>query len=189
VAQDSRNSAAGTFLKNLASGGVSIIPMVGPFLKEAIFGTINEIGAKAEAAKVDRALSDIQSTLKGQSADITDIADVLDRLNATADFGDETRSLVSDLAAVMRDVETAPVSGRLEQAVINFRISLIDRLNGLTNTDLNQLIVTLPGASGYVSSQGNPRDRVAALIEWAEGATGPGLAQLATLVQRRFSNL
>lgn len=185
MAQGNRNSAAGTFLKNLASGGMSIIPVVGPLLKEAIFGTINEIDAQAEAAKVDRALSDIQSTLEGQSADI---AEVLDRLNATADFGDETKALVSDLAAVMRDVETAPVSGRLEQAVINFRISLIDQLNGLTNTDLNQLIVTLPGASGYVSRQGNPRDRVAALMEWAEGATGPGLAQLAMLVRRRFPN-
>ena len=55
MTQDNRNSGTGIFLKNLASGGVSIIPVVGPFLKEAIFGTINEIDAKAEAAKVDGA--------------------------------------------------------------------------------------------------------------------------------------
>ncbi len=57
MAQDNSNVGTRPFLKNLASGGVSIIPVIGPLLKAAIFDTLNEIDAKAEAAKVDSTLA------------------------------------------------------------------------------------------------------------------------------------
>ena len=181
MAQDNRNVATRAFMKNLASGGVAIIPVIGPFIKAAIFDTLNEIDAKAEAAKVDSTLADIQSSLQGQSADI---AELLDRLNEAAGFRDETKTLVDDLGAVMRDAETAPVSELLEQSVISFRISLIEQLNGTSNAGLNQLITALPGASSNVANQANKLDRVNQLIEWAESNTGPGMDQLVLAGQR-----
>ncbi len=181
MAQDNRNDGTRTFWKNLASGGVSIIPVVGPLLKAAIFDTFNEIDAKAEAAKVDSALAGIQSSLQGQSADI---AEVLERLNTAAGFRDETKTLVDNLGAVMRDPEAAPVSEQLEQGVINFRISLVEQLNGATNASLNQLVAVLPGGTSNVSTQAVKLDRVNQLVEWAESTTGPGLDQLVLAGQR-----
>ena len=39
MAQDNRNDGTRIFWKNLASGGVAIVPVVGPLLKAAIFDT------------------------------------------------------------------------------------------------------------------------------------------------------
>ena len=187
MAQDNRNDGTRIFWKNLASGGVAIVPVVGPLLKAAIFDTFNEIDAKEEAAKVDSTLADIQSSIQGQSADI---AELLERLNTAAGFRDETKTRVDDLGAVMRDAETAPVSELLAQAVINFRISLIEQLNGATNASLGQLVTALPGASSNVADRANKLERVNQLIEWAESNTGPGLDQLVLAGQRLklFSN-
>ena len=182
MAQDNSNVGSRAFWKNLASGGVAIIPVVGPLLKAAIFDTFNEIDAKAEAAKVDTALASIQSDLQDQSADI---AEVLDRLNTSAGFRDETKSLVDNLGAVMRDAEKAPVSEQLEQAVINFRLSLIEQLNRVSNASLDQLVTALPDGSSNVSNQAIKLVRVNQLVEWAESSTGPGLDQL-VLAGRRL---
>ncbi len=181
MAQDNRNVGTRPFLKNLASGGVSIIPVIGPFIKAAIFDTLNEIDARAEAAKVDSTLAGIQSSLQDQSADI---AEVIDRLNAGAGFRDETKALVDNLGAVMRNAETALVSELLEQAVINFRISLIEQLNQASTPSLGQLVTALPGASSNVADRANKLERVNQLIEWAESNTGPGLDQLVLAGQR-----
>ena len=177
MAQDNRNVGTRAFLKNLASGGVSIIPVVGPLIKAAIFDTLNEVDAKAEAAKVDTALAILQN----QSANI---AELLERLTTTAGFRDETKILVDNLGAVMRDAETAPVPELLEQSVISFRISLVQQLNGATNASLGQLVTALPGASSNVASQAIKLERVNQLIEWVESNTGPGLDQLVLAGQR-----
>jgi CHAT domain len=55
------------------------------------------------------------------------------------------------------------------------RITFVNTLAGLDPADFELLVATIPDAARHVSRHGTIPEKVAELIRWAEGSTGPGI--------------
>jgi hypothetical protein len=55
------------------------------------------------------------------------------------------------------------------------RLTFVKTLAGLSPSDFQFLLITIPDAARHVSRQGTIPEQVAELIRWAEGSTGPGI--------------
>ena len=109
-----KRTAASVFLKRLARGGVKSIPLASGLVEEMIFGTLDELAARDEAAKLNTALDEIRQGIDEQS---TSMAQVLERVSAEADFRQETRTIVGQLVAALHDVDKAPVPAEMQRSV------------------------------------------------------------------------
>ncbi len=137
-----KRTAASVFLKRLARGGVKSIPLAGALAEEMIFGTLDEVAAIEEAAKLNTALDEIRQGVDEQS---TRMAEVLERVSAEADLRQETRTIVGQLVAALHDVDKAPVTAEMRRSVE----SLLERHGqqlGDATTDLEAQVTRLEDA-------------------------------------------
>ena len=127
------------FLTHLARGGVKTIPAVGALIDEMIFGTLSEIDALEEAARVADALAEIQSGVEGQAVTLVG---VLERLNTQAALNEKTAAQIEELISVVRDVETVTPSTGLEHSVERLLQHHGQRLED-TSDDLGAMVTRL----------------------------------------------
>ena len=114
MANNGGTSNALALIKHAARGGVKSIPLLGALAEEMIFGTLDEVDAKEQAAKLNAALAEIQSSTDAQSMATTE---VLQRVIDQQSLNTNIIAMLGELQIAIRDGEAATISERLQQSV------------------------------------------------------------------------
>ena len=114
MSQDKEKSKAEIYLDHLVRGGIKSVPALGPLLEEFFYGSMDEVAASEQAAKVMAALGDIQSGVDVQSMALDG---VLEQVNVQVGFMAEVAHKLDELVAGLRALGTASIPKALEQSV------------------------------------------------------------------------
>ena len=152
------NNLAKKFIINVVRGGTKATPVVGAFLEQAIFGTLDQVEAAKESEKLNNVLKDIQDGIDSGSATL---AEVLERVNQQAILNQKTSARVEEFIAAIRqgdEVVTTPV---LDQAVKDMFLQHGHRLEDV-EADFDASYSALAGARELIGiARTKPHDEPA----------------------------
>ena len=99
VVDESKNNLAKAVIANAVRDGTKIIPVVGAFLEQTIYGAKDQVAAQKEADQVKAALAGIRSEIETGTGTV---AELLEKVGEQAELSKETSTLLQDLMAVIR---------------------------------------------------------------------------------------
>jgi hypothetical protein len=186
---------------HLAKALLKAIPKVGDIINEMVFER-----AKTEANAQDKAMLDsaLSSILSNQSAQNTDLGDLLNRVDQQSFQMQQVGETVAMLARYFQgradEITTQQVEAAAVRALPGYtpgdtNIGTLDRYalskaieEGLEPSQLQTVIDEIPRARKKIPPGLDLEQQTSKLLNWAECIDGPGLDKIYSYIKRRYAN-